>query len=525
MLAVAHFLHNTKTWDVLLRSVLLCIYSVVVCNFTVRCSSANGLSFGPLHYVTTIPHPDLTVESHFGSRIWVQHDTVLVGAPREHLGPLVLGKSVGAAYTFTSEGDFIARFDNPNPDAEDLFGSGGAILSNGNVIVGAFEDDTLGQEAGIAYLFSDDGDLIREVESPSLFPEASFFGRKIVEIQHEIYVAAHADASQDFARGAIHIYNLGGEFDRSIFPSEEIVGEGFGIRMTKMPTDELLIGVVADDGDGNNSGAAYIIDLEGNIKKRFSNPDPDAFDRFSVWGMESQPKEFVLLGIHGPDDFEATSEQAYVFDLNGEHLATLDDPNPNPGDGNWFGRHMESIQDEFFAVTSIFDDVLGDNRGAVHLYDTEGNLISTLHGPNGDQSHFFGGALVTHESKDLVYIGELLANVGGTNSVGAVHIYEIVFNPGDANWDGVVDLLDFNALKDAFGAGSHFREGDFDRDDDVDLDDFAILKESFGNRYNDDDESPVVPEPHGLWLALSGLALAGWMGRRRRCPGRLDSGQ
>ena len=480
--------------------VILSVLVVVAPTLESECIAADSPS--RLHYMRTIEHPSGTTESHFGTRLWFQNDTLLVGAPREFNGPFVLGNVVGAAYSFTKEGQFIARFDNPEPDPEDRFGEGGVILSNGNVVIGAHQDDTIGDDAGMAYMFNPNGDFIREIESPSIVPDGSFFGRKIVQVDEEIFIAAHADGTQGFDRGAIHVFDLDGEFRRTILPDQEIAGGGFGIRLIRSSGDELIVGVMIDDGEGDNAGAAYVIDLFGNVKRRIGNPDPRDFDRFSTWGMESMPEDFILLGSLGENDDGTSREKMYFFDVSGELLGELIDPFVSHN--NWYGRYAESVHDEFFVVTSLFDDSIGENSGAIHLYNSTGALLETIYSPDEASSKFYGGAVTIDD--DYVYVGEGLAEVDGVSNVGAVHIYEIVFNPGDANWDGVVDLLDFNALKDAFGAGSHFREGDFDRDDDVDLDDFAILKESFGNRYNGDEESPVVPEPNGHILAAAGAA-------------------
>ena len=53
--------------------------------------------------------------------------------------------------------------------------------------------------------------------------------------------------------------------------------------------------------------------------------------------------------------------------------------------------------------------------------------------------------------------------------------------PGDADRDGDVDLDDFMALKQNFGAEpATWSQGDFDGDGEVNLLDFAILKRNFG---------------------------------------------
>jgi hypothetical protein len=100
---------------------------------------------------------------------------------------------------------------------------------------------------------------------------------------------------------------------------------------------------------------------------------------------------------------------------------------------------------------------------------------------------------------------------------------------GDANVDGVVNLLDFNVLARNFGqTGRRWSQGDFTYGGAVNLVDFNLLAANFGYQASGPAVTPqdwanlaaVVPEPAGA-AALAGLAvLILRRGRRRRAAAR-----
>jgi len=96
--------------------------------------------------------------------------------------------------------------------------------------------------------------------------------------------------------------------------------------------------------------------------------------------------------------------------------------------------------------------------------------------------------------------------------------------PGDANFDGAVNLADFNALAANFGvaAGATWQQGDFNFSGSVNLEDFNLLAANFGQQVGAGAGvspgdwaalSSAVPEPAcagGIMLGAAALA------RRRR---------
>jgi fibronectin-binding autotransporter adhesin len=94
---------------------------------------------------------------------------------------------------------------------------------------------------------------------------------------------------------------------------------------------------------------------------------------------------------------------------------------------------------------------------------------------------------------------------------------------GDANDDGTVNALDFNALATNFGTGTNklWYQGDFDYSGTVNTSDFVLLSNNFGKSLTIASAPPIgslgvlVPEP-AMLMPLLTLGLAWHRARRRR---------
>jgi hypothetical protein len=114
--------------------------------------------------------------------------------------------------------------------------------------------------------------------------------------------------------------------------------------------------------------------------------------------------------------------------------------------------------------------------------------------------------------------GDVLVGTIGVDNLRALRL------PGDANFDGSVNLTDFNALAGNFGlgAGGTWQQGDFNFDGAVNLLDFNLLASNFGLSGAANGPSPqdwgalaaAVPEPAALGLPI--LAAAALARHRKR---------
>ena len=88
---------------------------------------------------------------------------------------------------------------------------------------------------------------------------------------------------------------------------------------------------------------------------------------------------------------------------------------------------------------------------------------------------------------------------------------------GDFNFDGVIDVMDFQILAGNFGTGTSYAEGDYNFDATVGLSDFVGLKATF--LAQGQAMTAAIPEPAGLTLALFCGAFVACFGRRKRRMG------
>jgi hypothetical protein len=187
----------------------------------------------------------------------------------------------------------------------------------------------------------------------------------------------------------------------------------------------------------------------------------------------------------------------YVFDTStGDELHYL--PNPDPSELEDFGS----------AVALVGDDILvaarGDNpngivqSGAAFLFDGwTGELLLSIPNPSVNPFEFFGWSIAAL-GNDFV-IGAPYAEGGG-------RVYVIDGVPprieGDANRDGIVNILDLNAVRNDLGLQKNGLGADANRNGVIDIADLNAVRNHFG-------EGVVnAPEP-ATWLQLF-FTMAAW---------------
>lgn len=371
--------------------------------------------------------PTPAIEGHFGSSVASVGGNVLVGNPDDDTG----ATNSGAVYLFDgASGTLLQIFLNPTPATSDSFGSSVAGVG-GNVLVGAYGDDTGAPNTGAAYLFDGaSGALLHTFLNP--FPDAEDgFGISVAAAGDNVLVGAYNDDTGAPNAGAAFLFDSAtGSLLQTFLNPTSASFEWFGISVAGV-YDNVLVGAQAA-GFPANTGAAYLFDsASGSLLQTFPNPAPEGSSfGYSVAAVGGD----VLIGAFGNDIGAPQAGAAYLFDgVSGALLQTF--LNPTPALVDWFGFKVAAVGSNVL-VSATADDSGAPNAGAVYLFDSSsGNLLQTFLSPTPAANDSFGISMAAVGAEVLV--GAIYDDTGAPNA-GAAYLFQPV-SAGDSDGDGCTD--------------------------------------------------------------------------------------
>lgn len=274
----------------------------------------------PLVPTMALNSPVTNSADHFGAAVAISGDRVVVGTPESESGATAAGRIRLFDMASSDPKTPLATIENPSPAASDGFGAAVAI-SGSLVAVGTPGDDSGAANAGLVYVFD------ASAPNPAL---------------PQLVVPNPEPGSGD-------------EFGKSVAITGNL----------------LVVGVPSDDGDGVDSGRAYVFNLAGSTPTTpmaiLLNPSPAAGDRFG--GSVAIVGNRVAIGAAGDDATGTDSGRAYVYDLSSPSptVPVLSVDNPTAAAGDEFGTAI-AISSDRLAVSAPGDDVGASNAGVTHLF-------------------------------------------------------------------------------------------------------------------------------------------------------------
>lgn len=193
-------------------------------------------------------------------------------------------------------------------------------------------------------------------------------------------------------------------------------------------------------GNKSGNGGAYLFDLDGNelASLLVTSENLGTTDKFGYAVGVSTNRVAV-----GAPEQSGLQGAVYIFDIIGNELAKIKASDPLDFDS--FGTSV-AVSDDRIVVGAPYRQINGENVGVAYIFDINGNEIAKLESDITNQGLYFGRNVAVSDNYVLV------AAPNDSDGIGAVYIYTIngVFVNKLTSPDGKVG--------DSFGTGIAINE-------------------------------------------------------------------
>lgn len=422
----------------------------------IQCT-ASGVLAGPTTETMTITPADLMQDDHFGYAIAADEGVLVVGS-RLHDDP---GLNDGAVYMYqSSTGALIRKMLTPDNSQGSGFGNAVALEMNTlthRVLVGKESDRDEGIESGAVYVFdADTGAFLYKITTPD--GGGSKFGATVA-IEGDIAVIGAPESNVNGSRsGRAFIYDLNTGALMHILEAETPQNNALFGSDVDISSGLVVVGAQRESPNGVNSGAAYIFDAQsGQMLARFTSPDNELGDQFG--NAVSIENPIVLIGALAEDENGANSGSAYVFSIDDPTMPMMTQkllaPDGTTGDEFGIDVDLQPFKTTYHAVVGSWKSDIGEiDTGAVYRFELleDGSLFSTekLIASDANQDAFLGQS-VALDLNASVFAGAPDDNTNFQNA-GAVYVFDGAppLCPADLNNDGELNFFDVSAFLTAY---------------------------------------------------------------------------
>jgi len=352
----------------------------------------------------------------------------------------IFDKPAGGWSGTTSASAATARFTGGNDG--DQFGFSTSLSSDGSrALVGAIYNDTAGTDAGAAYIFDKPGGGWGGTTSASAATARFTGGNASDRFGTSLFlssdgstalVGAYNNNTAGTNAGAVYIFDKPGGGWSGTTPASSATarftggndGDQFGFS-TSLSSDgsRALVGAQYNDTAGPDAGAAYIFDKPGgwsgttsasSATARFTGGNDS--DHFGISASLSSDGSRALVGANNNQTPEKDAGAAYIFDKpaggwSGTTSASSATARFTGAAGEFFGRSVSLSQDGLRALVGVS---AGNHAGAAYLFDKPGGGWSGTTSNSSATAIFKGGA-----NNDGFSYSESLSSDGSWAFVGA----------------------------------------------------------------------------------------------------------
>jgi len=257
----------------------------------------------------------------FGQSIALSGDTVVIGAPHDD----DKGNDAGSVYVFTRSGTTWSqqvKLTAADGVAGDVFGISIAF-SGDTIVIGADLNDEKALNAGAVYVFTRSGSSWSQQAKITAADgaETDIFGVRVALSGDTILISARRDDDDVMGidAGSAYIFTRTGTTwlqQIKLTASDGAADDRFG-RSVALVADTAVIGAMFQDDKGDNSGSAYVFTRSGTTwsqQVKLTAADGAEGDVFG-WSVALSDDTAVITATRD-DDKGNESGSAYVFEIN-----------------------------------------------------------------------------------------------------------------------------------------------------------------------------------------------------------------
>jgi hypothetical protein len=254
----------------------------------------------------------------FGWSVSVSGDVAVVGARFDDDN----GGQSGSAYVYRWNGSSWVETKLLASDGADGDFLGWSVAVSGDVaVVGAYADDDNGSASGSAYVYRWNGSTWVE-EAKLLASDGAMndqFGRSVGVNGDTVVVGAYQDDDSGNDAGAAYVYRWNGSSwleEPKLLASDGAPLDSFGASVA-VSGDLVVVGAPNDGDNGGNSGSVYVYRWNGWswVETKLLASDGAAGDEFGYSVAASS--DLAAVGAYRDDDNGGSAGSAYVYRWNG----------------------------------------------------------------------------------------------------------------------------------------------------------------------------------------------------------------
>ena len=310
------------------------------------------------------------------------------------------------------------------------FGWSVAVGSN-KIAIGAYRDGVAASNSGAVYIYDLDGSNEIQIDVSDVPGETAstydYFGFDVAIANDLVFVGCpYYDGSGRVNDGAVFVFDTMGSYVRTIQASDRTNYDYFGYSVAASNTKVVIGSPYDDDNSASASGSIYIFDHDGTNQVKAYAATPVANEYFGMV-VDTDGNNIVVGAPYADRNGLTNSGAAFILDMDGTNPIDLTAPSGRRSSYDYYGWSV-SIRDGKVAVGARYDEVNISSQGVVYLYDDDGTNEQEIVAFDGASNDYFGSTVILFN--DQLYATAERDNFGR----GSAYIIDISGGSGIFAW-------------------------------------------------------------------------------------------